>query len=177
MTTHETTLLAIHPVATADPATIAWVIPPGTLDTVGEVDPVPTVLAELGVRRAVVTPTGVELTLPDPALWRTQAGAIRTALLATLADPGVWRAAQVVLEADRITAAVEQALAGPAGEIIRSHGGDARLIDVRDRVAVIEFSGSCRHCPALNATLHGQLARAVEQRCPDLAGLRLESRT
>lgn len=167
-------LLACHPEATGDPATIRWVVPPGTLDFVGAAR-IPGQLMELGITHAVVTVSGVELTLPEARLWRERAGRIRSTLLATLNEPACWEAAGDSNPDKRIGAAVEHVLAGPQGDFIRSHGGEARLVEVRERVAVVEFTGSCRNCAALGFTLHGRIEQAVQELCPDLPGVKVEA--
>jgi Fe-S cluster biogenesis protein NfuA len=55
---------------------------------------------------------------------------------------------------------------------MESHGGDVELVELTDEgVARLALQGSCHGCSASRATLEGAITRALEEHCPDLAGI------
>jgi Fe-S cluster biogenesis protein NfuA len=55
---------------------------------------------------------------------------------------------------------------------MESHGGDVELVELTDEgVARLELRGSCHGCSASRATLESAITRALEEHCPDLAGI------
>jgi Fe-S cluster biogenesis protein NfuA len=58
---------------------------------------------------------------------------------------------------------------------MKSHGGDIELVSLQDNVARVRFDGSCQSCPASTVTMELAVRRAIEEACPDLLGLELET--
>jgi Fe-S cluster biogenesis protein NfuA len=55
---------------------------------------------------------------------------------------------------------------------MESHGGDVELVELTDDgVAILTLQGSCHGCSASRATLETAITRALEEHCPDLAGI------
>jgi Fe-S cluster biogenesis protein NfuA len=55
---------------------------------------------------------------------------------------------------------------------MESHGGDVELLEVTgEGVARLALQGSCHGCGASRATLETAITRALEEHCPDLAGI------
>jgi Fe-S cluster biogenesis protein NfuA len=55
---------------------------------------------------------------------------------------------------------------------MESHGGDVQLVQLTDDgFARLRLEGSCHGCSASRATLESAITRALEEHCPDLAGL------
>ena len=77
-----------------------------------------------------------------------------------------------VTEDDMLRAALEDVLAGPAGDYIRSHGGEVTVVSACDRRAEVRMSGTCAHCPAAGFTLHSRLESELRARFPSLRELR-----
>lgn len=169
----------LHPeVVDGDPLVLRWVIPPGTLAVRGVVTGMPAPLAALveagEVASVEVDAQAVAVRLSGGRSWRESGSRVRSALTAALRDPDAW-----VADAGRIEGrdaalveAVTAALAGEAGDYIRSHGGDIALVGVHDGCVDVRLGGACGHCPAATATLRFRLEAAVRQTCPDLVALR-----
>ena len=54
---------------------------------------------------------------------------------------------------------------------MESHGGNVELLGIEDGVARLEMQGSCNGCAASRATLELAIKQALDEHCPDLAGL------
>lgn len=178
--------IPLHPEATHHPATLRWVVPAGSLHLVGDVAEAPGDLGQLLTEGQLaslhVEPDAVLVTLAgaeslDPAAWRARwrllGGRVRTALLAGLAQPDGWRAAQDAAEGDDavLARAVEQTLAGPVGDYLRSHGGWAKIARVRDGCVELTLGGTCAQCPARGLTLAHRLETDLRRRYPALRRL------
>ena len=175
----------LHPEATDEPATLRWVVPAGSLHLVGDVAAAPGELGRMladGQLFVQVEPDAVLVTLAgDPSLdaadWRARGrllgGRVRTALLAALQQPDAWLAAQDTGAGDEavLARAVEQTLAGPVGEYLRSHGGWAQVTRVQDGYVELTFGGACATCPARGLTLRHRLETDLRRRFPGLRGL------
>lgn len=153
------------------PLTVRWVAPDTTLPA-GELVAAP---GELGtllgsvIARASVEPHGLLLTLREGESWRDHGDAVRAALVAALADP-----ASLVVAADPdgvLRDVVDDVLAGPTGDYVRSHGGSVQVRGVHDGVVDLEFMGACSNCSAAGQTLHDRLDTAVRARFPGLERL------
>ena len=57
---------------------------------------------------------------------------------------------------------------------MESHGGDVELLGIEDDVARLALHGSCKSCRASSATLELAVRQALEELCPDLAGMDVE---
>ena len=57
---------------------------------------------------------------------------------------------------------------------LESHGGDVELVSIEEGVAKLKLVGSCKGCPASEATLELAIKKAVEELAPDLDGLEVE---
>jgi Fe-S cluster biogenesis protein NfuA len=60
---------------------------------------------------------------------------------------------------------------------MQSHGGNVELLSLDKEVARLRFHGTCQTCPSSAVTLELAIRRAVEEACPDLAGLELDNAT
>lgn len=57
---------------------------------------------------------------------------------------------------------------------LASHGGAVELVRIQDGVAYLALEGSCKGCPASQATLELAIKKALDEAAPDLAGLQVE---
>jgi Fe-S cluster biogenesis protein NfuA/nitrite reductase/ring-hydroxylating ferredoxin subunit len=60
---------------------------------------------------------------------------------------------------------------------MESHGGNVELVALEDGVAKLALQGSCNGCAASRATLELAIKQALDEHCPDLAGLEVEGVT
>lgn len=60
---------------------------------------------------------------------------------------------------------------------IDSHGGSVELVSLKDGIAKIKLSGSCKTCPSSGSTLELGIKQAIEENCPDLLDLEVEGIT
>jgi Fe-S cluster biogenesis protein NfuA len=58
---------------------------------------------------------------------------------------------------------------------MQSHGGNVELLGIEGGVARLRFHGTCKTCPSSTVSMELAIRRAVEEACPDLNGLELES--
>lgn len=169
-------LVPMHPEATADPLTVRWVVPTGTLPVVGELAEAPGELGELlrsgEIASVTVETRAVLVRLPDGGSWAAAGAAVRDALGAALQQPERWRPAGSVGEDDLLRAAIDEVLRGQVGDYVRSHGGRVTVVSAHDRRAAVRMTGTCAHCPAAGFTLHSRLEAEVRSRFPDLVELR-----
>lgn len=174
-------MIPMHAQAVAgDPRTLRWVVPPGTLPALGEVDDVPGPLGELltdGTLCAIsVEPDGVYTTLTGPG-WAAVGPQVRSALQVSLGQAGEWRAragngsdqdplGDGIPSDARIAAAARDVIAGAAGDYLRSHGGSAEITAVSEGVVRVRLRGACAGCPAAATTLQAHLAEALRREVP-----------
>ncbi|HEX2180071.1 MAG TPA: NifU family protein [Actinomycetota bacterium] len=57
---------------------------------------------------------------------------------------------------------------------LASHGGAVELVRIKDGVAYLRLEGSCKGCPASQATLELAIKKALDEAAPDLVGLQVE---
>jgi Fe-S cluster biogenesis protein NfuA len=60
---------------------------------------------------------------------------------------------------------------------MESHGGNIELVSIENQTARLRFTGACKGCPSSAVTMELNVRRAVEEACPDLAGIEVESET
>jgi Fe-S cluster biogenesis protein NfuA len=60
---------------------------------------------------------------------------------------------------------------------MESHGGNVALLGIEDGVARLALEGSCNGCSASRATLELAITHALDEHCPDLAGLEVSGVT
>ncbi|QLJ04948.1 NifU family protein [Streptomyces sp. NEAU-sy36] len=170
------TAVPMHPEPTTDPRTVRWVIPAGTLPLVGPVTDAPadlgTMLRSGTIAAIEVEPQAVLIRLAPDHAWATTGPRVRDALGTALGHPDQWRPATTPTEDDLLHAALQDVLNGPAGDYIRSHGGEATIVSAQDRRAEVRLSGTCTHCPAADFTLHSRLESELRKRFPALLELR-----
>ncbi|MFE9170563.1 NifU family protein [Streptomyces kebangsaanensis] len=169
-------VVPMHPEATADPQTVRWVIPAGTLPVVGEIAEAPDELGKMlhseDVVSLAVETQAVVIRLADGRSWSGTGARVRDALSAALRHPRQWRPAETVTEDDMLRAALQDVLDGSAGDYIRSHGGEVTIVSAHDRHAEVRMAGTCTHCPAAGFTLHSRLESELRARFPALVELR-----
>jgi len=51
---------------------------------------------------------------------------------------------------------------------VHGHGGDIRLLDVKDGVVTVQLYGACATCPASMLTLKGGVQRQLREQLPDI---------
>ncbi|GLR83755.1 NifU family protein [Bradyrhizobium iriomotense] len=62
---------------------------------------------------------------------------------------------------------VEQALES-VRPMLKSHGGDVELVDVRPPTVEVRFKGACDSCPASTLTFHAGVKKALQDVCPEI---------
>ncbi len=56
---------------------------------------------------------------------------------------------------------------------LAAHGGNVQLLELTDdNVAVLEFGGGCQGCAAVDITLKNGVEQTLQERIPELAGIR-----
>lgn len=128
--------VALHPEATADAATLRWVVPGFEPPFLGEVRSAPGLddLEQGVVERVDAAPASLLVTLAPGRNWRADGARIRHALITALSHPERWVGGDdaVVLDADGLLRRVAaDAIDGPIGAIAASHGGGIELVDAR----------------------------------------------
>lgn len=172
--------VSLHPEAVpGEPSLMRWVVPAGTFTASGRVLRGPAAFGGMlasGAVVATVEPGGgaLLLQLREDASWREAGSRVRTALQAALAERERWEidTSPAPDLNDRLRSAASDVLAGPFADYARSHGGNVKLVDVRDGVVTVHFNGACRGCPAAGLTLHARLEREMRERCPDMVSIR-----
>jgi Fe-S cluster biogenesis protein NfuA/nitrite reductase/ring-hydroxylating ferredoxin subunit len=51
---------------------------------------------------------------------------------------------------------------------MQSHGGDVRLVDVRDRTALVRLSGNCNGCSMSSVTLRNTVEESLRENVPEI---------
>lgn len=174
----------MHPETTADPDVLRWMVPAGVLPFVGLVAAAPGLLQERLARGQVeieLRPTAMVVRLVPPASWRSEGAAVRSELAAALHDPSGWVLAQgavgvsgsssAVLDAE-LAQAVREAIAGRAGEYVRSHGGEVELVDVVGGEVLLRLSGACGQCAASTFTLQRHFEAELRAMAPGVVRVR-----
>ena len=169
--------LPMHPETVAnDPQTVRWVLPPSSVPFVGPVRRAPGALGELlaaGVIREVRCEScAVLIRLAADRRWGDAVPVVRDALSASLGKPGWQPYDETQCGCDALLgAAVDEVLAGPAGDYVRSHGGAVTVRSVADGRVEVSFEGTCGHCPATGITLHDRLEVEVRRKYPALQSI------
>lgn len=57
---------------------------------------------------------------------------------------------------------------------LQTHGGNVELVSLEDDIARLRLLGACKGCPSSTLTMQNAIRRAMEEACPDLAGLELD---
>ncbi|BCJ33481.1 hypothetical protein Athai_09840 [Actinocatenispora thailandica] len=166
----------MHPEATGDPQTVRWVIPAGTLPVAGPMAALPDELDGLAAAGVVdcveVESRAVLVRLADGHRWDADGPAVRAGLSAALQQPERWRPVHRGSDEELLRGALQDVLDGPAGDYVRSHGGQITITSTRDCRAEVSMTGTCAHCPAVDLTLHSRLESELRQRFPRLVELR-----
>lgn len=185
MTTAEVVApVPMHAEATSERDVVRWVLPAGLLPVDGAVRTAPGELGRMlddGTLAEVRVEEGALLIRSGGATWRTLGGPVRSALRESLAEPDGWvvgdgagaaNALHAGMPDDVLATALDEVLAGPTGDFIRSHGGQVEVVALADRCVDVRLSGACAHCPAAFFTLHGRLEQDLRTRYPELVELR-----
>lgn len=162
------TLIPLHPEAVPGrPDQLRWRVPEGLFGDRGDVVAAPGLLGGSSPLRAVsVEPGAVSTTLATGRSWSADGPAVRTALHAALAVAEHW-----VVMPDRdpdgvLAEQVAAALEGPAGAVVRSHGGTVEVMSVADAIVTLRLGGSCDGCPAMGFTIGTRLTEDLRRACP-----------
>ncbi len=195
-------VLTLHPEAVpGDLRTLRWVVPADVVPFEGCVARAPGDLGQClsdGTLSCVTCENAAVLTtLGRGASWEQAGARVRAALQRALAARVGWapehapdaaagvpdsgarervsqerrRGAGAAGSVD-VAAAVRRVLDGPAGAYVRSHGGKAELVCMRDGYAEIRLVGACAHCPASAATLKTRLEAEILAQVPQVVGVR-----
>ncbi|MFE6280946.1 NifU family protein [Streptomyces sp. NPDC057877] len=158
---------------------LRWIVPAGVLPGTGPLAEAPAPLAALladgTLTRITVEPTAVVTVLGPDRRWTREGPRVRTALHAALDDPTGWVPADDTGPGhdDAVLYAVaREVLAGPVGDLARSHGGSIDLVDVSDDIVTVRLGGACHGCPAAWVTLHRRLEHQLRRRHPALREVR-----
>ncbi|GAA0243216.1 hypothetical protein GCM10009527_044900 [Actinomadura nitritigenes] len=175
-------LHALHPQRTDRPDELRWHLPPGTLPAPEPAeDPgslLPALLNDDALADVRIEPDAVITRLAPGRDWRTEGPRIRTALHTALTELAVRRSGRPA-PADRtdsgddaLRAAAENLIAGPVGDLARSHGGRIDLVAVQDGIVEVALHGACHGCPAARTTLTVHLEDRLRELHPALRAVR-----
>ncbi|WP_448853457.1 NifU family protein [Corynebacterium frankenforstense] len=172
-------LVPTHPEATADPATLRWVIPDGHLGFTGDVARVPGLLQALiddgTLVRVEVRTDAVLTTLAPGHDWAGSGAAVRRGVTDALTTPRKWRPASDARETDAdevLKNAARDVADVRLGRYIASHGGRFEVVGVRDGVVDVALRGECSDCAAAVVTMHARFEHLLRRRCPWLKEVR-----
>ena len=170
--------MAIHPEATADPATLRWMISGVSLPFAGELVSAPGLDEFLDRVRVEVTVGAVIATALDGDWGRIGAG-FRTGLTVALERTDDWVGgpdAQALDEVLTLRRCADELIAGPVGAVAAMHGGSIELVDVTvhegQRTVDVAMKGACRGCPAAVITLHQRLEHQLGLRLHEPVSVR-----
>lgn len=161
-------MIPMHATATANPRQLRWVVPPERLPAGGIVGQAPgrlgALLAGGVIEEIVVRGADILITLDAARDWRAFGEEVRGALDEALGDPAGWRIDRAAEPGAELATVTEELLAGPVGELARSHGGSIELVAVDGLDVTVRMSGACRGCAAAGTTLHDALQRELRRR-------------
>ncbi|MFY9191129.1 MAG: NifU family protein [Lawsonella sp.] len=176
--------------STPDPLTLEWVVEPGLLRFQwegGAGDAAEGV--ELGVLPFKIAryldagelshlrlqPGRIFTTIPEDGDWRAIAGRLRRDLYEVLTDrPEGWPTGDLPVESPQdasdaeLAQAVEELIAGSAGNYASTHGGRMALRSVKDGVVKVHMSGACTNCPAAKQTLSSHIEMQLKHHFKNL---------
>ncbi len=69
---------------------------------------------------------------------------------------------------------VEQVLEERVRPMLHSHGGEVRLVDVRDGNVLVELQGACAGCPSADLSTKGFIENTLRAAIPELNAVELE---
>ena len=69
---------------------------------------------------------------------------------------------------------VEQILEERVRPMLHSHGGEVRLVDVRDGNVLVELQGTCAGCPSADLSTKGFIKDTLKAAIPELNAVELE---
>lgn len=175
---------------TPDPLTLEWVVEPGLQRVTWEGGAGDAAEgAELGVlpfsiaryleagelSKLQLQPGRIFTTIPADGEWPAIAARLRHDLYDVLtAHPDGWPTGDLPVPTPEeasdaeLAQAVEELIAGPAGNYAATHGGRMTLKSVEDGVVVVHMSGECKNCPAAQRTLASHIERELKYRFKNL---------
>lgn len=170
-------LESLHPERIAGSDDVIWVTNLIIQLPLGDVQSAPGQLGELlrsaVIRFIAVEPRGLRIGLAPEHSWQGIGNQIRTHLQEALGRLSEW---EIVSTATPSTSnlhdVVLAVLQGPAGEVIRLHGGTAKIISVQNDEVVLELGGTCKGCPAIGYTMFVRLEKAIREQYPKLVSVK-----
>ena len=69
---------------------------------------------------------------------------------------------------------IEQVLEECVRPMLHSHGGEVRLVDVRDGNVLVELQGTCAGCPSADLSTKGFIKDTLKAAIPELNAVELE---
>lgn len=69
---------------------------------------------------------------------------------------------------------VERVLEERVRPMLHSHGGEVRLVDVRDGNVIVELQGACAGCPSADLSTKGFIEDSLRAAIPELKSVELE---
>ena len=67
---------------------------------------------------------------------------------------------------------VQEILVSEINPALASHGGMAKVIDVRDNVAYLQFGGGCHGCGMVDVTLKQGVEARIKELMPEIVAVR-----
>ncbi len=106
--------------------------------------------------------------------WRTigkQVGASIRAILLTETPPVAAEVFENVPSPEELRKVTEQVLETQINPGVASHGGQVRLIDVKENVLFIEMGGGCQGCGMASVTLRSGVERVLREFLPEVGDI------
>lgn len=69
---------------------------------------------------------------------------------------------------------VEQVLANRVRPMLQSHGGEVRLVDVKNGTVLLELQGACAGCPSADLSTRGFIEDTLKAAIPGLNAVELD---
>lgn len=69
---------------------------------------------------------------------------------------------------------IECVLENQVRPMLHSHGGEIRLVNVRNGTAFVELQGACAGCPSVDLNTRGFIEDALKAAIPELKSVELE---
>lgn len=163
--------LLVHPERIDGSDAVLWRTTAAESLAPGLVTDAPGVFGELlrsgVIVEATVCSDGIVTQLGENCTWGEAGAEVRAAVVAALVAPNTeWQTATSATDSSELLAVIDSVFAGPAGDLIRLHGGSWSVESILDGTVTIKLSGACEGCPAVTFATGLKIDRALRAAHP-----------